>query len=149
MDLDDLRRDAPRVVGRLVPGYEKTYERLGWRMFPGIERVYVNARARQDLGWRPRCDFGTALARLQSGEDWRSPLARAIGAKGYHDRAFAEGPYPVLGEVGQHRGGEEPGAFRPRHVGEVDGEPMGPLRDDPLDRLGHLGGRAHELDVGQ
>ena len=24
-DLDDLRRDAPRVVGRLVPGYEGPY----------------------------------------------------------------------------------------------------------------------------
>ena len=57
--------------------------------------MYVNARARQDLGWRPRHDFGTLLARLRSGEDWRSPLARTIGAKGYHDRAFAEGPYPV------------------------------------------------------
>ena len=39
--------------------------------------------------------FGGQLARLRSGEDWRSPLARTIGAKGYHDRAFAEGPYPV------------------------------------------------------
>ncbi len=27
-------------------------------MFPGIDRVYVNARARADLEWRPRYDFG-------------------------------------------------------------------------------------------
>jgi len=94
-DLAELPRNAPGVVGRLFPGYEDTYARLGWRMFPGIERVYVNARARQELGWRPRHDFGSLLARLRSGEDWRSPLARTIGARGYHDRAFAEGPYPV------------------------------------------------------
>lgn len=94
-DMADLRRDAPRVVGRLFPGYEDTYARLGWRMFPSIERVYVNARARQDLGWRPPYDFGAFLMRLRAGEDWRSPLAQIIGAKGYHDRAFAEGPYPV------------------------------------------------------
>ena len=25
----------------------------------------------------------------------RSPLAREVGSKGYHDRAFREGPYPV------------------------------------------------------
>ena len=94
-DVGDLRRDAPRVVGRLFPGYEETYARLGWRMFPGIDRVYVNARARQDLGWRPRHDFGVVLARLRSGADWRSPLAQAVGAKGYHEGTFAEGPYPV------------------------------------------------------
>jgi len=62
---------------------------------PLLSRVYVNARARQDLGWQPRYDFGTVLARLRSGEDWRSPLARMIVAKGYHDRVFAEAPYPV------------------------------------------------------
>jgi UDP-glucose 4-epimerase len=94
-DLAELPGSAPAVVGRLFPGYEDIYARRGWRMFPGIERVYVNARARRDLGWRPRHDFGTLLARLRSGEDWRSPLARMIGVKGYHDRAFAEGPYPV------------------------------------------------------
>jgi len=94
-DLGELRRDAPRVVGRLFPGFEDTYARLGWRMFPSVDRVYVNARARQDLGWRPRYDFGALLTRLRTGEGWRSPLAQIIGAKGYHDRAFAEGPYPV------------------------------------------------------
>jgi len=30
-----------------------------------------------------------------SGDDLRSPLARLVGAKGYHDRTFSEGPYPV------------------------------------------------------
>ena len=45
-DLAELRADAPAVVRRLFPDYEAVYERRGWRMFPSIERVYVNARAR-------------------------------------------------------------------------------------------------------
>lgn len=94
-DLAELRADAPRVVSRRVPDYEAEYERRGWKMFPGIGRVYVNDRARQELGWRPRHDFARILAALQAGADPRSPLARAIGSKGYHDRVFTDGPYPV------------------------------------------------------
>ena len=51
---------------------------------PAIERVYVNDRARAELGWTPRYDFAHALDLLAAGEDFRSPLARAVGAKGYH-----------------------------------------------------------------
>ncbi len=94
-DLADLRADAPRVVGRRVPAYAAEYERRGWTMFPGIDRVYVNERARTELGWRPRYDFAAVIERLARGEDLRSPLARLIGAKGYHAESFAEGPYPV------------------------------------------------------
>jgi UDP-glucose 4-epimerase len=94
-DLLELRASAPRVVGRRVPDYEAEYARRGWRMFPGIDRVYVNERARKDLGWRPRYDFRYVLDRLRAGADFRSPLARAVGSKGYHARKFAEGPYPV------------------------------------------------------
>jgi UDP-glucose 4-epimerase len=94
-DLTDLRANAPGVVKRLFPDYEAEYARRGWKMFPGIERVYVNARARKDLGWQPRYDFRTVLDRLIAGDDPRSPLARAIGAKGYHPNAFAQGPYPM------------------------------------------------------
>jgi hypothetical protein len=32
---------------------------------------------------------------LQAGEPIGSDLARRVGAKGYHETAFAEGPYPV------------------------------------------------------
>jgi nucleoside-diphosphate-sugar epimerase len=85
-DLAELQRDAPAVVSRLFPGYQAEYARRGWRMFPSIGRVYVNARARADLGWSPRYDFGTVLDALAAGQDPRSPLARAVGAKGYHDQ---------------------------------------------------------------
>jgi UDP-glucose 4-epimerase len=94
-DLQALRDDAPAVVARRVPGFEAGYARLGWRLPAGIERVYVNARARDELGWRPRHDFASAVERVRDTGDIRSPLARVVGAKGYHAEAFADGPYPV------------------------------------------------------
>jgi nucleoside-diphosphate-sugar epimerase len=90
-DLATLGTDARAVVRRLFPHYEAVYARRGWRMFPALDRVYVNARARALLGWEPRYGFGLALERLAAGEDPRSPLARAVGAKGYHPESF--GPY--------------------------------------------------------
>jgi UDP-glucose 4-epimerase len=83
-DLAGLRADAPAVVARRHPEYERIYADRGWRMFPTIERVYVNRRAREELGWAPRYDFRAALERLAAGEDPRSELARTVGAKGYH-----------------------------------------------------------------
>ena len=58
-------------------------------------RVYVNDRARSELGWQPRYDFGAIIASLRAGEDPRSRLAREIGAKRYHAETFADGPYPI------------------------------------------------------
>jgi UDP-glucose 4-epimerase len=83
-DLAEVRADLPAVMRRLVPEYEEVYAQRGWAMFGSIERVYVNERARAELGWTPRYDFRFALERLAAGEDPRSPLALAIGAKGYH-----------------------------------------------------------------
>jgi nucleoside-diphosphate-sugar epimerase len=83
-ELPELRTDAPTVVRRQFPDYEEEYARRRWRMFPGIERVYVNERARRELGWRPHYDFRHVLDLLKAGADVRSPLARAVGAKGYH-----------------------------------------------------------------
>ena len=83
-DLAGLREDAPAVVRRLFPDYAAEYQRRGWRMFGQIDRVYVNARARADQGWAPRYDFRRVLGLLKAGEDPRSPLARTVGAKGYH-----------------------------------------------------------------
>ncbi|NJM73087.1 MAG: NAD(P)-dependent oxidoreductase [Scytonema sp. RU_4_4] len=95
-DLFDLRVNAPPVVKRRFPDYEEEYARRCWKMFPSIERVYVNERARNDLGWHPRYDFRHVLDSLKAGAaDLRSSLSRAVGSKGYHARQFAEGPYPV------------------------------------------------------
>lgn len=94
-----LRDDAPAVVGDLFPDYAAEYARRSWRMLPGIDRVYVNRRAREELGWCPRHDFRSVLDRLRRGEEVFSPLARAVGSKGYHARRFEDGPYPVGSEV--------------------------------------------------
>jgi UDP-glucose 4-epimerase len=90
-----LRSDAPRLVRRYVPDYETEFARRGWTMIPSIDRIYVNDKARAELGWQPRYDFRTLIARLRANDDIRSPLAREVGSKGYHDRIFRDGPYPV------------------------------------------------------
>jgi len=93
-ELADLRADAAGIVQRKFPDYAAEYARRGWKMFPSIDRVYVNARARHDLGWKPRCDFRYVLDRLKAGVDPRSDLARAIGSKGYHDDKAGQPRYP-------------------------------------------------------
>jgi UDP-glucose 4-epimerase len=50
-DLAGLRHDLPAVLRRLHPEYEEIYAARGWSMLAGIDRVYVNARARVELGW--------------------------------------------------------------------------------------------------
>jgi nucleoside-diphosphate-sugar epimerase len=94
-DMTELRNNAPRVVRRYVPDYAQEYARRGWTMFDSLDRVYVNDKARAELGWRPSHDFRTLVARLKADQDIRSPLAQTIGSKGYHERAFEHGPYPV------------------------------------------------------
>jgi len=94
-DLSAVRADAALVTRRYVPAYEDEYARRGWKMIPSIDRVYVNERARDELGWRPRYDFASIIDRLRADEDFRSPLARLVGSKGYHAEKFAAGPYPV------------------------------------------------------
>jgi UDP-glucose 4-epimerase len=94
-DLLELRSNAPAVLKRKIPEYEAEYARRGWKMFPGIDRVYANHRARNELGWKPRYDFRYVLEQLKAGVDPRSWLAQKVGSKGYHSATFAEGPFPV------------------------------------------------------
>ena len=94
-DVAELGRDAPAVVRRLFPQYEHEYARRGWRMFPTIDRVYVNERARTDLGWRPQYDYARALERLRADEPPFSALAQAVGFKGYHAGKAADWLYPT------------------------------------------------------
>ena len=83
-DLPDLRVNAPLAVQRYVPDFEEEYARIGWKMVPRIDRVYVNERARNELGWQPRYDFKFLIDRLRARADIKSPLARLVGSKGYH-----------------------------------------------------------------
>ena len=79
-----LRKNAYEVVGSLYPEFEKIYEGLGWKMFPTIGRVYVNKKAREELGWKPKYDFGYILNKLKGGGNFKSELTEMIGSKGYH-----------------------------------------------------------------
>jgi UDP-glucose 4-epimerase len=83
-DAKALREDAAAATRRLFPDYEALYAKRGWRMFPSIDRVYDNHAAVAELGWRPQYDFRRALDSLVAGRDFRSPLAQAVGVKGYH-----------------------------------------------------------------
>lgn len=94
-DLSELHQDGPTVVKRYVPEYQNVYAAQGWVLFPKIDRVYVNKRARIELGWEPRYSFAKMMKLIDDGHDYRSPLSRTIGSKGYHDVIFRDGPYPV------------------------------------------------------
>jgi UDP-glucose 4-epimerase len=94
-DLAMLRHGAADVVRGLFPDCDALYAARGWSLFPEVDRVYVNSRARQALGWQPRYDFAHVLACLREGRDFRSDLAREIGIKGYHGEAYRDGLYPV------------------------------------------------------
>ena len=83
-DLPQLGTDAPAVLAKYFPEYPEIYAALGWKMLPTLDRVYVNARARELLGWRPKYDFAHALQRVAAGKDYRSPITSSIGSKGYH-----------------------------------------------------------------
>lgn len=94
-DMERLRIDAPAAVHRACPECQPEYARRGWSLPNAIDRVYVNERARVKLGWKPKYDFGFAIRQLRRAEDFRSPLARAVGTKLYHAERFADGPYPI------------------------------------------------------
>jgi UDP-glucose 4-epimerase len=94
-DLTELRGGGAKVVERLYPDHVDLYAKAGWTMSVDFDRVYDNTAAREALGWRPGYDFAHVLSCLREGRDFRSPLAREIGSKGYHEEVFSEGPYPA------------------------------------------------------
>jgi UDP-glucose 4-epimerase len=98
--LEMLSRDAAAVVRKLFPDCERLYAARGWRLPHTIDRVYVNNRARRELGWRPLYDFAHVLSCLRDSAgahaNIRSELARQVGSKGYHDIVFDDEPYPVV-----------------------------------------------------
>ena len=90
-----IRRDPAQVISKFYPNFFEVYDRIGYRMFPDISRVYVNDRARAELGWKPQYDFARVLGQLAAGEPIGSDLARDVGIKGYHGREFSDGVYPT------------------------------------------------------
>jgi Nucleoside-diphosphate-sugar epimerases len=94
--LIEIHTDANAVVEKIFPDFKKLFAKKGWKILPKIDRVYVNEKARHELGWKPKYDFGYALDCIAIDKDFRSQLSLDIGIKGYHAETFTEGPYPVL-----------------------------------------------------
>ena len=97
-DLTELHRHAPEVVAGYFPGFVEIYQKLGWRMFEHLDRVYMNKLARQELGWQPKYDFGSVLELIAAeGAMPKSEVTLFVGDKGYHEEAFEDldGPFPV------------------------------------------------------
>lgn len=63
-DCPALLADAPSVVRRYFPEYPEIYARLGWTMFPSIDRVYDATRATERLGFTCKTGFREKLAEL-------------------------------------------------------------------------------------
>lgn len=83
-DLADLGRDPAAVLARRAPQVHALLDERGWRA-PAVDRVYDAARAVSELGWAPVWDARAVAERVRDGGSPRSPLADAVGAKGYHD----------------------------------------------------------------
>ena len=95
-DLTELHRHAPELVAGYYPDFDLIYQRLGWRMFEHMDRVYVHALARQELAWQPRFNFRAVLDALEgTGTMPESEVSKFVGSKGYHDEQFEDGPFPV------------------------------------------------------
>jgi UDP-glucose 4-epimerase len=66
-DCEGLMRDAPGVVARYFPDYPDIYKRLGWTMFPRIDRIYDASHAAARLGFRAKTAFRAVLGELAAG----------------------------------------------------------------------------------
>ncbi len=93
--LSDLHDNAASVVEELYPEFSEIYQKNQWKMSPRIDRVYVNDKARKELEWQPIYDFKHVLELVKDSQDFNSEIARNVGIKGYHQRKFKQGPYPV------------------------------------------------------
>ncbi len=92
-DLAELRTDAAAVFARRAPRAATVWAQRGWR-FPGrLDRVYVNAKARDALGWRPEFDLDAVAAMVARGGSVRTPLSRVIGSKEYAGSSYHLGQF--------------------------------------------------------
>lgn len=67
-DTSNLRKYSPEIVEKYYPEYREIYERKGWKMNP-LDRVYVNEKARSELGWIPEYDFKRMISELSIEEN--------------------------------------------------------------------------------
>lgn len=94
-DLRRLAHMADEVIEEKFPDVRDIFAFRTWVLPRKIARVYDSRAAQEMLGWTPRYGFGEILFQLREGGVMGSKLAQEVGIKGYHDRKFADGPYPV------------------------------------------------------
>jgi UDP-glucose 4-epimerase len=92
-DLPQLRTDASAVFKRRAPVAAAVWAEHGWRFPSLLDRVYVNARARQDLGWRPRFDLHAIALMVAAGGSVRTPMAQRVGSKEYVASPYHRGAF--------------------------------------------------------
>ncbi|KAI6809750.1 hypothetical protein KC332_g1601 [Hortaea werneckii] len=79
-----LDADAAGAIQQVRPAQAKTLLDRGWRLPTRLDRVYDPSKAIAELDWTPIYTFERAVAQIQDGRDWRSPLTVQTGRRGYH-----------------------------------------------------------------
>jgi UDP-glucose 4-epimerase len=92
-DLPQLRTDASALFNRRAPLAAEVWAGRGWRFPSRLDRVYVNAGARSELGWRPRFDLHAIAQMVASDSTVRTPMARRVGAKEYVASSYHRGRF--------------------------------------------------------
>ena len=84
----EIRPDRLAEVNALTKSATATLDYQDIVKNPSISVVYVCTTPEQN-------HYPITKDCLRAGKDFRSPLVRAVGSKGYHATAFADGSYPV------------------------------------------------------
>jgi hypothetical protein len=92
-DLAELRTDAAAVFARRAPRAAAVWAERGWRFPRRLDRMYVNARARRELGWRPEVDLDAVAATVAASGSVRSPLSQVVGSKEYAGSSYHLGRF--------------------------------------------------------
>ena len=92
-DLAELRTDAAAVFARRAPQAAAVWAERGWRFPRRLDRVYVNARARTELGWRPEFDLGAVSELVAASGSVRTPLSQVVGSKEYAGSSYHLGRF--------------------------------------------------------
>jgi UDP-glucose 4-epimerase len=88
-----LRTDAPAVFERRAPVAAAVWDERGWRFPTRVDRVYVNARARRELGWRPRYDLDAIARMVATDGSARTLMSREVGSKEYVGSMYHRGTF--------------------------------------------------------
>ena len=91
--LPQLRTDASAVFARRAPLAASVWAERGWRFPSRLDRVYVNSRARLELGWRPRFDLHAIALMVAADGTVRTPMAQRVGSKEYVASSYHRGAF--------------------------------------------------------